>query len=434
MERKKFDFGQFEEGLSSVENVEAEANKVVEEVKAAEDDFFASLNNNAEVVEETIEAKVEAPVDDFWAGFEAQKKATEEAANKLAEEEAARKAAEEAAAKAAAEKAAAEASRLAALEAARKAAEEARALAEKAAAEAEAAKRAEEETKRRIAEEAERKAAAEAAAKAAEEAAIKEAEAAAIKAAADAEAAKAAAEEEAKEKAKKAAEEAKAAKKAAEAEAKKNASAGKKAKEEKPIVVPEFKDTDDSNVVNKTKVIITAVICVAVIVLSFIGSKLIFGGGKSANLSGSEQLSKVETELTNSLQAANVAIGYDFVGSKLSIANENDYIVYFKDQYSLYKQTCSYSKSGLSNIEKLEEARECDVDASKAELVAEGVTSYYVNTKDLANKTVTLSIKVTDNEGVDFTSTKNISVNVASSTATIIEDDDVATGGDATAK
>mgnify|MGYP003305560371 CR=1 FL=1 len=102
MERKKFDFGQFEDGLSSVENVETEANKVVEEVKGAEDDFFAGLNNSAEVVEETIEAKVEAPVDDFWAGFEAQKKAAEEAANKLAEEEAARKAAEEAAAKAAA--------------------------------------------------------------------------------------------------------------------------------------------------------------------------------------------------------------------------------------------------------------------------------------------------------------------------------------------
>ena len=45
------------------------------------------------------------------------------------------------------------------------------------------------------------------------------------------------------------------------------------------------------------------------------------------------------------------------------------------------------------------------------------MTSYYVNTKDLSEKSVTLNIKVTDNDGKEHTVNKPVSVNFASTSA-----------------
>lgn len=360
----------------------------------------------------------EEVVDDFWAGFEAAKKAAEEEAARIAEERAEKKAAEEAARLEAERKAEAEAARLAAIEAAKKAAEDAKALAEKAAAEAEAARLAEEETKKKTAEEAARRIAE-------EEAAKKAAEEEAARKIAEEEAAKKAEEEAAK----KAAAEAKKAAKKAEAEAKALAKE-KEAEKKKAKKVKKAKNTADSSADGKglgqqfnfKALVISAVICLVVLVAVFFGSKSLFGESGPQSGTASEEAAIVEQEITAALQAANVGLSFNVYGERLSIANKDGYVVYFKDQYTLYKATGTYSKNGLSNVEMINEAKSVDVSAENAQMISSCVTSYYVNTKEISNKVVTLNVRITDNEAQEAVVGKDVSVNVASSTAAVLEE------------
>ena len=220
------------------------------------------------------------------------------------------------------------------------------------------------------------------------------------------------------------------------AAAKKRAAAEEKAKkkgksgDDVVVKIPDEMPEEPTGV-NKKTIIIAAVVCVLVIVASFVLSKMFFGGSGVSGMSGAEQAENVKTELTGALQSATAGIHFSVSGGKLTVANDSDYVVFFKEGYSLYKATGTYSMSDMSNSEKLAEAKKASVSTDNAELISSALTSYFVNTKDLADKTVTLNARITDDNGDETVINQTVSVKVEY-TATIVEDETTGTEGDTT--
>ena len=345
---------------------------------------------------------------DAFSQFEEMKKQAEEQAKAAAEAEAAAQAEIEAKVKAAEEEALrqqklieeaeAEARRMQeeAERIAREAEEAAKAQEEAAArarAEEEARIQAEAEEAARLAEELRAKKEAEEKAKAEEEARVRAEEEARIKAEMEA-AAKA--KKDAEEKAKAEAQAAEKAKREAEEAAREEA---RRIKEEKKR----------SGAINPPAVIAAIIIGVLLIVGSYIGSGLLFVDGFMGK-GGAGSVSDVASTISSSLKNASQGISFNVAESKLCLANDSDYVVYFQtSDYKLYSIKGSYTNAGGTFTQKLNEAQSVKTDTSSATLVSENVTSFFVNTSSIADKSVTLSVRV----GSGDIKTETVAVNVA---------------------
>ena len=77
--------------------------------------------------------------------------------------------------------------------------------------------------------------------------------------------------------------------------------------------------------------------------------------------------------------------------------------------YKLYSIKGDYKNPGGTYVQKLAEAQAAAVDASKGTLVGENVTSFFVNTSNIAEKSVVLSLRI----GSEDIKTETVEVNVA---------------------
>ncbi len=345
-------------------------------------------------------------------------------------EEAKRRAEEEAAAQKAAEEAAlaeADAAIKAAEEEARRQLEEI----EKAQAEAERIQREAEEAARQAEEEARRQAeiaaqkAAEAEARAKAEAEAAEKRAAQLKAQAEAEerakkeaAAKAKAEEEARIKAEK--EAAEQAKREAEQKAKEEAQAAERAKKEAEEKAKEEarrlkEERKASGALNPVMLGIAAVIAIALIVGSFIVSKMIFG---NKNSGGGSDVSGFQSEIKSAIEKAEVEADFyvaQYSGAtlpRLCIANNNEYIVYYLEGTTVYKVAGKYTGNATNPATKIEAAKK--VKTSGGSSVCENITSFFVDTSKRSSGQIAIKVR----SGSSDVKVTNVAVKAAETQAT----------------
>jgi hypothetical protein len=147
-------------------------------------------------------------------------------------------------------------------------------------------------------------------------------------------------------------------------------------------------------------------------------------------MSVTESSTAISDAVSADLSSAQLDIGFSILDGRLNISNDDGYVVYYKIGTTVYKMTGSYSSSGLSDKEKINETKNVKATEDKGTAIGSNVTSFFVNTKSLAESTVTLDLRVnsgSEESKVDKPVSVSISVETTVTDDSAAEDDAAAT-------